>query len=47
MTLAGPGKGAGFMAEQLRIEQIFIQRRAVQGDKRPLPAGRESADGWR
>jgi hypothetical protein len=39
MALAGAGKGAGFMAEQLRIEQIFIQRRAVQRDKRPLPAG--------
>jgi hypothetical protein len=29
MTLAGAGKGAGFMAEQFAIQQIFIQRRAV------------------
>jgi hypothetical protein len=26
-----PGKGAGFMAKQFAVEQIFIQRRAVKG----------------
>jgi hypothetical protein len=38
---AGAGKGAGFMAKQFAIQQIFIQRRAVEGDERSLPARRE------
>ena len=41
MALAGPGEGPGFVAEQLRVEQIIVQRRAVQRDKRPLPAAGE------
>ena len=41
MALAGAGEGPGFVAEQFRIEQIVVQRRAVQRDKRPLPAGGE------
>ena len=41
MALAGPGESPGFVAEQLRVEQIIVQRRAVQRDKRPLPAAGE------
>ena len=29
------------MTEKLRVEQIFIQRRAVKRNKRPVPAARQ------
>ncbi|KGQ06074.1 hypothetical protein BBAD15_g8613 [Beauveria bassiana D1-5] len=41
MALLRAGKRAGFMAKQFTVEQVFVQRRAVEGDKRPLPALRE------
>ncbi|MNT30385.1 hypothetical protein D3C72_1661750 [compost metagenome] len=38
MTFLRTGKGARLMAEQLRIEQIFVQRRAVKRDERAVPS---------
>lgn len=38
MALLRAGKRAGLVAEQLGIQQVFIQRRAVKRDERPLPA---------
>src|SRR2546426_2570132 len=40
----GPGEGPFFVAEQLRLEQRFRERRAVQRDERPLRAPRPAVD---
>ncbi|MNP79415.1 hypothetical protein D3C76_1772520 [compost metagenome] len=37
MAFLCAGKRASLMAKQLRVQQVFIQRRTVEGDKRPLP----------
>ena len=39
------GKGAGLIAEQLRLQQRFLERRAVQIDERSISAMRETMDG--
>jgi hypothetical protein len=38
MAFLGAGKRARFMAEELGVEQVFIQRRAVKGNKGAIPA---------
>ena len=42
--LGRAGEAARLVAEQLRLDQIFRQRRAVHHDQRPRPAGRQMVE---
>ena len=42
--LGGAGEAARFVAEQLGLDQVFRQRRAVHDDQRPRPARRQMVE---
>ncbi len=42
-----PGKGAFHMAEELALQQGFIERGAIASDERPLPSPAQGMDGVR